>query len=99
MKLPATPGPPRHEAGGHLPRTGCASRKNLRAGARARTFWHWRKCRPHHILRAQIPDAPPFSRSDTVDDTSKRPGASLNLTPLSADQLAADLARMGARDA
>jgi magnesium transporter len=34
-----------------------------------------------------------------VTDTSNRAGPSLNLTPLSADQLAADLARMGAQDA
>ena len=34
-----------------------------------------------------------------MDEPKNRPGASLNLTPLSADQLAADLARMGPQDA
>ena len=34
-----------------------------------------------------------------MDESKNRPGASLNLTPLSADQLAADLARMGPQDA
>jgi len=34
-----------------------------------------------------------------VDDSPKRPGPSLEMTPLSADQLAAEMARMGPKDA
>lgn len=34
-----------------------------------------------------------------MDEPKNRPGAALNLTPLSADQLAADMARMGSQDA
>jgi magnesium transporter len=51
-------------------------------------------------LRDDKTDCATFSAGVTrVDETPKRPVPSLNLTPLSADQLAADVARMGAQDA